>query len=121
MTWSTPQKMDNALTKNLSPLPAGKEGKTTKKSIRRHHQANKDTSDLEAERVRGLGALHSLKFKKKLLAGKGRELHLFSNEANAKWIDDYVDRETTVARQRIHDAETAIMQEQEDMGNDEKA
>jgi hypothetical protein len=93
----------------------------TKQSIRRHHQANKDTSGLEAERVRGLGALHSLIFKKKLSAEKGREMHFFSNEANAKWIDDYVDRETAVARKRIYDSETAIMREQEDMGNDEKA
>jgi hypothetical protein len=32
-------------------------------------------------------------------------------------MEDYVERETAVARKRIQDAETAMMQEQEDMGN----
>jgi hypothetical protein len=34
-----------------------------------------------------------------------------------KWIEDYVDRETAVARKRVQDTQTAIMQEQEDMEN----
>jgi len=38
-----------------------------------------------------------------------------------KWIEDYVDRETSVARKRVQDAETAIIQEQEHMRNVEKA
>ena len=32
-----------------------------------------------------------------------------------------MEKETAVARKRVHDAETAIMQEQEDMRNAEKA
>jgi len=44
-----------------------------------------------------------------------------SNEEKAKWIKDYVDRETTLARMQVQDAETAIRQEQEDIKNAEKA
>jgi len=43
-----------------------------------------------------------------------------SNEDNAKWIRDHVDQKTAVARMRVQDAETAIMQEQEVMTNAEK-
>ena len=42
------------------------------------------------------------------------------NEQQEKWIEDYVDRATTVARKRVQDAETAIMQELEHMRNVEK-
>jgi len=38
-----------------------------------------------------------------------------------QWIEDYVERETAVARKRVEDAETAIEQKQEDMSNVEKA
>jgi len=38
-----------------------------------------------------------------------------SNEEKEKWFEDYVERETTVARKRVQDAETAIMQELKDM------
>jgi hypothetical protein len=62
--------MVNALKKNLSPLLAGKYGKSTKHSTRRRHQANKVKSGLEAERVRALEALRSLGCKKKLAAEK---------------------------------------------------
>jgi len=60
--------MVNAPKKNFSPLPAGKYGKSTKCSPQRHHQANEGKSGLEAERVRALGALRSLRSKKKLAA-----------------------------------------------------
>jgi len=103
--------MVNAPKNNLSPLPAGKYGKSTKHSTRRCHLANKGESGLEAERVRELGALRSLRSKKKLAAEKRRETHFSSNKEREKWNQDYVERETAVERKRGHDAETAVMQE----------
>ena len=38
-----------------------------------------------------------------------------------KWIEDYIDRDTAVARNWVEDVETAIMQKQEDMWNAEHA
>ena len=76
---------------------------------------------MEAERVRALGALCSLRSKKKLSAEKRWETRSLSNKEKEKWIEDYVARETAVARKRVQDAETAIMQEQEHMRNVEKA
>jgi len=69
---------------------------------------------LEAERVRALGALRSLRSKKKLAAEKRRETHFLNNEEKEKWIDDYVERETAVARKRVEEAEAAVEQEQDD-------
>jgi len=89
--------MVNSLKKNLLPLPAGKYGKSTKTSTRQRHQANKGQSGLEAEWVRGLGALRSLRSEKKLSAEKPRETYCLHNQGKEKWIEDYVDRETTVA------------------------
>jgi len=109
--------MVNAPKKNLLPLPEGKHGKSTKHSTRQRHLANKGKSGLEAERVRAWGALRSLRSKKKLAAEKRREMHFSNNEEREKWIEDYKERETAVARQRVQDAETAIMQEQEHMGD----
>jgi len=109
--------MVNAPKKNLLPLRAGKNGNSTKHSTRRRHQANIGKSGLVADRVRELGALRSLRSKKKLAAEKPRETHFLSNEEREKWIQDYVERETAVARQRVQDAETAIMHEQEYMCN----
>jgi len=62
-----------------------------------------------------------MQFKKKLAAGKRREIHFLGNEEKQKWIEDYVERETAVARKRVEDAETAIEKEQDDMRNAEKA
>jgi hypothetical protein len=70
---------------------------------------------LEAETVGALGALRSLRSKKKLAAEKRQEIHFFSNEEKVKWIKDYVERETAGARKRVEDAEAAIKQEQDDM------
>jgi len=112
--------MVNAPKKNVSPLPAGKYGKSTKHSTRRRHQANKGKSGLEAERVRVLRALRSLQSRKKLAAEKRRETHFLSNEKREKWMEDYVERETAVAKKRVQDAETGMMQEQEHMENVEK-
>jgi hypothetical protein len=93
---------------------AGKYGKSTQQSTQRHHQANEGKSNLEAEWVQVLGALHSLRFKKDLGAEKSQEMHLLSNGEKAKWIKDYVERDTAGARMRVEDAETTIRQEQED-------
>jgi hypothetical protein len=58
-----------------------------------------------------LGALRSLRSKKKLAAEKRQEMHFLSNEEKQKWIEDFVERGTTVARKRVQDAETASMQD----------
>jgi len=47
-------------------------------------------------------------------------MQFLSNKEREKWIEDYVERKTAVARQRVQDAESATMQEQEHMGNVEK-
>jgi len=112
--------MVNVSKKNLSPLPAGKYGKSTKRSTRRHHQANQGKSHVEAARVGAHGAWCSLRSKKKLAAGKWRETHFWSNEEKEKCIEDYVETETAVARKWVEDAETAIKQKQDDMRNAEK-
>ena len=111
----------NAPKKNFSPLPAARYGKSTKRSTQRCHQANEGKSVLEAERVRALGALRSLGSKKKFVAEKRRETHFLSNEEKAKWIEDYVDRETAGARKRVDDAGAAVQQEQDDMTHAEIA
>jgi hypothetical protein len=42
-------------------------------------------------------------------AEKRQEMHFVGNEEKEKWIDDYVERLTTVAGMRVPDAETVIM------------
>jgi hypothetical protein len=39
------------------------------------------------------------------------ETHCLSNEEKGKWIEDVVERETALARKRVQDAETVIMQD----------
>jgi len=107
--------MLNAPKKNFSPHPAGRYSKSRKRTTQRRHQANEGQSGLEAERIRALGALRSLRSKKKLAAEKRRETHFLSNEEKEKWIEDYVERETTEARKRDEDAEAVVQQEQDDM------
>jgi hypothetical protein len=70
---------------------------------------------LKSNTVRALGALRSLRNKKKLALKKWQETHFWNNEEKEKWIQDYVERETAVARKRIEEAETAVQQEQDDM------
>jgi len=113
--------MVNAPKKNFSPLPAGRNGTSTKRSTQRRHQANESKSSFEAERVQALGALRSLRSKKRLAAEKRRETHFLSNEEKEKWIEDFVERETTGARKRVEDAEAALQQEQDDMTHAELA
>jgi len=57
----------------------------------------------------------------KLAAEKRQEMHFLSNEEKEKWIEDYVEKETMVARMLVQDAETAIMQELKDMNTAESA
>jgi hypothetical protein len=114
-TKSTKITMVNALKKHFTPLPAGRYGKSTKRSTQRRHHANEGKSSLEAERIRALGALRSLRSKKKLAAEKRRETHFLSNEEKEKWIEDYVERETAGARKRVEDAEAAVQQELDNM------
>jgi len=90
--------MVNALNKNISPLPAGRYGKSTQRSTQRCHHANEGKCGLEVESVRALGALRSLRSKKKLAAEKRRATHFLSNEEKEKWIEVYVERETAGAR-----------------------
>jgi len=113
--------MVNAPKKNISPLPAGRYGKSTNRSTQQRHHANEGTSGFEAEIVRALGALGSLRYKKKLAAGKRLETHFLSNKEEEKWIDDYAERETAGARKRVEDAEAAVHQEQDDMKHAEIA
>jgi len=113
--------MFNALKNNFTPLPVGRYSKSTKRSTQRRHQANEGKSGVEAERIRALGALRSLKSKKKLAAEKRRETHFLSNEEREKWIEDYVERQTAGARKRVEDAEAAVQQEQDDMPHAEIA
>jgi len=47
----------------------------------------------------------------KLVAEKSLETFFFSNDENKKWIKDYLENETAVARKRVQDAATAIRQE----------
>jgi len=91
------------------------------RSTRRRHQAHQGKTGLEAEWVRAFGELRSLRSKKKFVAGNRRDTHLLSNKEKEKWIEDYVARETAVARKRVEDAETAIEQEQDVLRNAENA
>jgi uncharacterized protein with WD repeat len=100
--------MVNVPKQNFSPLPAGTYGELTKWSTQRRHQSNEGKSGLEAEIVRALGALRNLRSKKKLAAEKPRETHFLSNQEKEKWIEDFVERETTGARKLVDDAEEAV-------------
>jgi len=106
--------MVKVLKRNFSPIPVGRYGKLTEWSNQRRHQAKKCKRSLEVAIVWTLGALHSLRSKKKLAANKQRETHFLSNEEKEKWNQDYIERETAGARKRGEDAEVAIRQEQED-------
>jgi hypothetical protein len=110
--------MVNAPKKNLSPLPAGKYSKSTKHSTHQRHQSNEGKSGLVAETVRALGALRSLRSKEKLAAEKSHETHFLSNEEKEKWIEDFVQRETAVARKRVQDAEAALIRDMTTVENE---
>jgi len=120
-TKSTKTAMVNAPKQNFSPLPAGWYCKSTKRSTQWHHQANEGKSGLEAEIIRALGPLRSLRSQKKLVAEEQRESHFLSNEEKEKSIEDYLERETTGVRKRVEDAEAAVQQEQDNMTHAEIA
>jgi len=107
--------MVNALKQHCSPLAAGKYRKSSKRSTQWCHQTNGGKSGLEAETVRALGALRSLRSKKEVAAGKSQEMHFSSDDQTKKRVEDYVEGETAGARQRVEDAEAAVQQEEEDM------
>jgi hypothetical protein len=107
--------MVKAPRKKVSPLPAGNYGTSTMHSTHRRHQANEGQTGMEADRVRELGALRSLRSKKKLSVEKSQGTHFARNEEKEKSIEDYAERESGVARKQVQDAETAIMQEVKDM------
>jgi len=113
--------MVDSLNQNFSLLLAGKYSKSSKQSTRRHQQANEGQCGLEAERIRLLGVSHSLPSEKKHSVVKCWETLISNNEEMEIWIKDYVERETSVARQRVQNGETAIMQQPVDMRNAEKA
>jgi hypothetical protein len=113
--------MVNAPKKYIVPLPAGRYGRSTKRSTQRRQQANEGKSGLEEDRIRAIGALRSLKSTKRLAAEKRREMHLLSNEQKEKWIKDCVERETAGARKRVENAEAAVQQKQDNMTQDEIA
>jgi hypothetical protein len=56
----------------------------------------------------------------KLLVKKRPNMHILNNEDKDECKEDYVERKTAGATKRIDDAETAMMQEQDDMRNAEK-
>jgi len=76
---------------------------------------NECKSALEAEMGQALGALHSLRAKTKLSAEKWKETQLLSKSETEKWFEDYGERETALARNRVQNKETAILQELKDM------
>jgi len=76
---------------------------------------NQGKPGLDAERFRAVGAVRSLQSKKRPAAGTCQKTHFLSNKEKKKWIEDYVDRETAVARKLVKDAETATEQVQDEM------
>jgi len=104
----------------LSPLLMSKYNKLTQCSTRRCDQPNVGQCSLEGDTVTVLGALPSVWSKNKLTAEIQGVTHCLSNPEKEKLIEDYMNRETTVARKQVEDAKFAIKQEQEDMRNAEK-
>jgi hypothetical protein len=80
--------MVNAPKKNVAPLPGGKYGKSTNRSKWRHHQANEGKSGFEAEQIRALGPLRSLRSKMKLAAENRQETDYLNNKDKEKSIED---------------------------------
>jgi len=118
-TYSMQLMMVNPLKKNFSRLPASRHCKSTKQSTQQCHQANEGQSGLEGERALALGALGPLRSKKKLAGEKCPEIQILSNEEKEKWIEDYIERETTGARNRVKDSEAAVLQDLDDITHDE--
>jgi len=107
--------MVNAPNKMYSPLPADKYGKSTNQSTGQHQQAIEGKSGFEADGVRALRALCSLRSKKKIATDRRQQTNIMDTKEKENWIQDYVEWETAVARKQVQDAEPAIQQEQENM------
>jgi hypothetical protein len=71
--------------------------------------------------IAALGALRSLQSKKKLAVEKRQETYFLSSAGTEKWIEDYVESETVVARKQVHDAETTMKQKVKYMTTAESA
>jgi hypothetical protein len=76
---------------------------------------NDGKSGLEAETVRALGALHSMRSKTQLAAEKQREMHFLRNTVKEKWFEHYVEGETAWARKQLQGVEAADQQERPDV------
>jgi len=58
--------MVNAWKRNISPLPAGRNGKSTNRSTQQHHHVNEVKSGWDSERFRALGAMRGFRRKRSL-------------------------------------------------------
>jgi len=67
-----------------------------------------------------IGSIAQLTIQKEGCGGETTGKHFSTNKEKEKWIEDYVERETAVARKRVQDAQTAMMQQKEHMVNVEK-
>jgi len=114
-TKSTETGLFNAPKMIIPPHPADKHSISTKHFTRYRHHANEGKSSLEAGIVRALGALCSLKSRKQLAVEQWADRHFSSNHEIEKWIKDYDQRETAVARKQIYDVDKAIKNAQTDM------
>lgn len=65
--------------------------------------------------VWALGAVHSLQFTKQIPVKKWQEFLVWSKNAQGKWLQQFVNRETTPGTKQVEDVETAIKQEPEDV------
>ena len=54
--------------------------------------------------MRAMGALHSLQSKQKLSAEKRQETYYLNTKEKDHWIEDSVDRETTLARKQLYNS-----------------
>jgi hypothetical protein len=69
---------------NISPLPKGKYGKSTKLSKKWHHQANESNSSVEAARNSVLRVFCRLRSKMNHSTEKSQKTHFLCNEENEK-------------------------------------
>jgi hypothetical protein len=118
-TKSTQTTTVNTLKKNFSPLCAAMYGKSINRSTRLSHQATEGKSRFDAERVQTLGALRNSQTNKKQAAERRRKINFVKTKGKEKWIKDYMETETALARKGVEDAETAMKQEQKEIGTHE--
>ena len=105
--------MVNTPKKNFSPLPAGKFGKSDNPATLKRHRTNAGKGGIESERIRALQALRTLRSKKKAKAAASKDTVSMTQQEREKWIEDYVERETAVARRRVEEADAAWELEKE--------